>query len=92
MTTLATNPRFANCARAHGREPSAQLEQDRNDWPGGMMIGFIHWNRARIREFAIDHPHGVWWGGLVEHALYDSWLTAWVDRTVAAAAATSRRS
>jgi hypothetical protein len=79
---LSGNTRFVNYARAHGRDPEAQLEQDRKDWPGGMMIGFVQWNQERIRDFAIDHPHAVWFGGLVAHELYDKWLTAWVDQAL----------
>ncbi|WP_342234567.1 hypothetical protein [Inquilinus sp. OTU3971] len=80
---LSMNPRYANYARAHGRDPEVQFEQDRKDLPGGPLIGFVQWNQDRIREFSVEHPGAVVFGGLVNHALYDNWLTAWVERALA---------
>lgn len=47
---------FTAYARAHGREPAAMLERDRERWPGGVMCGFILWVAARKLEFAGAFP------------------------------------
>lgn len=46
------NPRFVAYAQAHGRTPEAQLEADRERWPGGIMAGFIVWTRQRWQVWA----------------------------------------
>lgn len=80
--SVCMNPRYANYARAHGRDPNAQLEQDRLDWPGGSMVGFVLWNNERLREASFAIPAAFFMGKLTSHVLYDAWLTSWVDTHV----------
>jgi len=56
------NPRYVAYAKAHGTTPEAMIEEDRVNWPGGVMTGFIlwigdHW-RAWLAERGLpsDHP------------------------------------
>lgn len=81
-STLGDNPRYANYARAHGRTPDEQIEQDRKDWPGGCMVGFTQWNQAKIRAFSFVQPEAFLERHLVDHAAYDAWLTSTVDAIV----------
>lgn len=80
--SLGKNPRYANYARAHGRTPEQQLEQDRLDWPGGVMTGFLLWNRDRLCECSAAHPEFFFYGGLADPEGYDAWLTKRVDGMV----------
>jgi len=51
------NPRYVCYARAHGREPQAMLDYDRDRFPGGSMSGFVVWNGDKWKEFANKfHP------------------------------------
>lgn len=50
------NPRFIAYATAHGRTPEAQLEHDRETYPGGSMAGFILWIADRRRAFKARCP------------------------------------
>ena len=77
------NPRYANYARAHGRTPDEQLVQDRKDWPGGTMVGFVLWNKDRLREASREITNAFFMGDLTNHPTYDAWLTAWVDKATA---------
>ena len=72
--TKEWNSRYANYARVHGRSPEEQLEQDRKDWPGGVMAGFVLWNSERIVEYSKIHPSAFYYGGMVDHDAYDAWL------------------
>lgn len=45
------NPRFLAYCKAHGRTAKQQLKQDRIDWPGGVMCGFILWIAKKREEF-----------------------------------------
>ena len=50
------SPRFSLYARAQGRKPQAQLDHDREKYPGGCMAGFFSWMTLRINRFAAKHP------------------------------------
>lgn len=76
---MTWNPRYENYARFHGRAVVEQILQDRQEWPGGSMTGFVLWNNARLREAAEAIPEAFFMGKLVDHNRYDAWLTAWVD-------------
>jgi hypothetical protein len=83
------NPRYVAYARAHGDDPETRLAKDRDEWPGGCMVGFSFWIHDRWRDFArhlgIDckQPSGGFWRvdiivhnhvhGDVDHA-FDEWL------------------
>lgn len=69
-----TNSRYINYARVHDRTPEEQLIQDRKDWPGGVMVGFVQWNRNMIRMFADICPAAFTCGSLTDHPAYDAWL------------------
>jgi hypothetical protein len=84
MTDLAFNPRYANYARAHGRTPEEQIVHDAKDWPGGHMTGFVLWNTYRLREAAKEIPQAFFMGQITDHAAYDAWLTASVDKNATA--------
>jgi hypothetical protein len=79
---LGDNPRYANYARDHGRNPVDQLAQDKIDWPGGCMFGFMLWNGERIVEFSKVNPGAFMPGSgrlrLIEHDAYDAWLDQYV--------------
>ncbi len=72
--TKEWNSRYANYARVHGRSPEEQLEQDKKDWPGGHMVGFVLWGTARIAEYSKLNPGAFAYGGLIDHEAYDAWL------------------
>jgi hypothetical protein len=82
MTFLCGNPRYHNYARAHGRTPAEQYVQDKQDWPGGHMVGFTQWNRARLVEASKEIPEAFFIGQLTDAEAYDAWLTEWVDKKV----------
>lgn len=79
---VVDNPRYLNYARCQGRTPAAQLEHDRNMWPGGLMVGFIIWNHARLQEFHRSHPAAFMDKHLYNHTAYDAWLDVWVPLPV----------
>lgn len=93
MSTPKTewNGRFVQYARVHGRTPEAQIEFDRERYPGGSMCGYVLWNKARIHEWKTlvnfprcpGHP-SEWWPGFeagpatkdtINAAAYDKWLS-----------------
>lgn len=47
------NARYETYARAHGRDPDAQLAADRERWPGGWMTGYLVWLHARWAEYQV---------------------------------------
>lgn len=79
---LSDNPRYANYARFHGRTPEEQLVKDRQDWPGGVMVGFTQWNRGMLIAASKKIPDAFYMGQLTDHEAYDRWLTVQVDRVV----------
>ncbi len=78
------NPRYVNYARSRCNTMEQQMADDKRDWPGGTMTGFILWNNERIKEFGAAHPEAMCVSGLglalLDHAAYDKWLTAWATR------------
>lgn len=72
--TLSGNPRFAAYARATGMTCVDRLAQDRRDWPGGVMVGFIQWNTARLLDYSRINPAAFYMGHLTNHDAYDAWL------------------
>lgn len=80
------NPRYEAYARSNGRSVPEQLAQDRIDWPGGRMAGFVLWNNDQIRAFGSAHPEGMMFfpllgrgdsgrpAALIDHEAYDAWL------------------
>ena len=45
------NPRYVAYATSNGRDPQAQLDADKEAWPGGRMAPFMFWISAQIRAF-----------------------------------------
>lgn len=74
MTELALNPRYAAYSRAHNRTPEDQLEHDRKAWPGGIMCGYVLWNREQLLAFGAERPDCFCFGSLIDHDAYDAWL------------------
>lgn len=78
------NPRYVYYATAHGRTPEAMLEKDKEDWPGGCMVGFSQWIQFQ-RDRLCDY-FGVPQGDLryiIGHCgdkdyqkVFDQWLEA----------------
>lgn len=72
---MGYQPRFIAYATAHGRTPDEQIEQDRIDWPGGVMCGFILWMSDKWNEWRKLN-------GLAardplfdsDHASFDAWI------------------
>ena len=48
---MASNPRYAAYAQAHGRTPDEMMVHDRDKWPGGCMCGFIVWISEQRQGF-----------------------------------------
>lgn len=73
--TLEWNPRYVAYAKANGRSPAAMLENDRQEYPGGCMAGFICWISGqwsawrRLRGLPRDH---ILTDG--DHSDFDAWL------------------
>lgn len=57
---MAWNPRYVAYATAHGRDPDAQLEHDREAWPGGAMCGFVLWIGERWTAWRREHGRRQW--------------------------------
>ena len=51
--TKRWNPRFRFYARTQGRTPQQQLDHDREEYPGGAMVGFICWLRETYSNYAM---------------------------------------
>lgn len=83
------NPRYVLWAKKHGLTPEQMLEKDKEDWPGGCMVGFSLW--IRERRDALLRFHNLPIGDLrhlcmrrVEgpplfqdmHKAFDNWLEA----------------
>ena len=68
------NPRYTAYAAAHGREPAAMLEHDREAHPGGIMGGFVVWMSGRWAAWDKAFPHRRAHIGPELHADFDAWL------------------
>ena len=89
MTLATHNPRYVCYARAHNRTPAEQLAQDKLDWPGGCMAGFMLWMSARWVEFwNLHEPALRALSGQIDRAVwraenadaFDVWLEDWSFR------------
>ena len=47
---------FTAYATAQGRLPDAQIEHDKEAYPGGCMCGFILWMSKKLAAFKRKHP------------------------------------
>lgn len=56
MDTAEWNPRYVLYARSKGREAAEQLVRDREDWPGGCMVGFQIFIANAKQLFLAKHP------------------------------------
>src|SRR3546814_5471052 len=86
MEQARYNPRYLAYAAEHSRTAEEQLANDREEWPGGLMCGFILWNTARIAEYAKINPSAFFkpiltrWDRpdgrpqIMDHAAFDEWL------------------
>ena len=74
------NPRFVAYAKAHGRTPEEQAEQDEKDWPGGCMVGFSQWIQhqrdelLRSQGLPIGDLRHLAFAGQDPHKAFDKWL------------------
>jgi hypothetical protein len=79
--------RYTTYARAHGNTPEVQIEEDKVNWPGGKMCGFILWHKETVREFARVSRGSFFISNfsgdfnprppvLVDHEAFDEWLLA----------------
>ena len=63
----------------HGeRNPDKMLEKDREQWPGGCMIGFSLWIQRKWQEWYASIGRGKlplhWQRYYQDHAAFDRWL------------------
>lgn len=91
------NPYFVAYAATNGRTCAAQVEHDREEYPGGSMVGFILWMNQRWAEWRElrgvprtipsaplqGAPHGFWFHILSpsDHADFAGWLRGCAFRT-----------
>ena len=71
------NPRYlAYCADTGGLSPEDTLARDREEWPGGVMCGFMLWIRARWNEWKaeVDYPASDPAVSTGDHCAFDAWL------------------
>ncbi|MFH0917012.1 MAG: hypothetical protein V1912_11300 [bacterium] len=45
------NPRYLAYCRAHGMTPDEMLAHDRQEYPGGVNVGFVNWFNAQWRAW-----------------------------------------
>lgn len=75
MATQQFQPRFVAYAKAHGREPQAQLDHDSKRWPGGCMCGFICWIGERKAAFLKVWPDAFYgWDKISDQAAWTAFL------------------
>lgn len=73
------NPRYVAYAEAAGRSPEAQIDWDRERWPGGYVTGFVLWIRKRWAEFntekglPVDYPSSIY-----SQQEFNEWLSSGV--------------
>lgn len=91
--SAAVNPRYAcYCASKGFSSVQAMLRSERRIWPGGVMAGYVLWNREQINLFCdsltcAEAKTMFYRGTLLEngHKAYDEWLQArnpgWKDIT-----------
>lgn len=79
---LDYNPRYVAYAKVHGQTVEERMAADREEWKGGVMTGFVLWNQDRLREARKEIPKAFYLNGLINHAAYDVWLAATVDRVL----------
>jgi len=68
-------PRYLAYCAAHGRDPKSQLANDDQEWPGGVMCGYILW----ITDQWASWKREVKWprGAPIfqqQHEAFDEWL------------------
>ena len=44
-------PRYLAYCAAHGRTPDEQMAHDEEEWPGGVMVGFMLWISQQWERF-----------------------------------------
>lgn len=78
-------PRYLAYCASQGRSPEAQLAHDRQEFPGGVMCGYILWIGAqwaawdRLVGWPKGAPHSE-----PEHQQFDAWLAEQFDFKAAA--------
>ena len=76
------NPRYVTWAKKHGLTPEAMIEKDKQDWPGGCMVGYSLWIQEQVKAICafygekqadlrliISHC-----GDKDYHKVFDQWL------------------
>ena len=72
---MSWNSRYVKYSQAHGRTPEQQMEQDRIDWPGGCMCGFVLWIQKQVRDMDHAWPGTVAGGHVWDQQDFDAWLS-----------------
>ncbi len=54
------NPRYTAYARAHDKSPDEMLSHDKNEWPGGCMVGFMLWIGEQKKAFRDQSPEAFY--------------------------------
>ena len=70
------NPRFVAYAAAHGRTPEQQLKADEEEWPGGVMAGFMFWIADMKAKFLKKTPDACCPDCCTRHPGFDKFLKA----------------
>ena len=78
--TKKWQPRYVHYARERGLSPEQVLEQDRKDFPGGVMCEYMIWIQKRWHEWAVltEHPRAKNSNSKFsndDHTAFDSWLS-----------------
>lgn len=72
MTTL--NTRYLAYCAAHRNTPEQQHSQDKERYPGGVMVGFSLWIMAMWEEFEVQTNTVKKFRTTEQHHAFDAWL------------------
>jgi len=74
--------RYTAYARAHGYTPDEMMERDAEQWPGGIMTGFILWIDEKKRAFQKVSPESFIGNDIADQKAWDKFLGSNIRRPV----------